>query len=1029
MSANYTEAEVSEPRICEPGGSGLFFPLFESEQLLDNNVRAAIYVGVLLYLFCGVSVVADRFMEAIDRITSRKKIVRMRGTGRLLTIETWNGTMANLTLLALGSSAPEILLSIVEVFINNFHAGALGPGTMIGSAAFNLCCIVGVSCVSIPSPEIRKVNHQAVFMVTVAFALFAYCWLCFIVQINTPDVVTISEGVITIGFYPILLVLAYLAHIGYFSSKPAAPTSRPAARPLPSEVGDPGCIRDDFGQPLINPNGVLTFDDDIEEVGVGLTEKVVNIRVLRKNGTQGQVSCKFFMEGRTAVPSKDYVQDEGDIVFPDGVSEATIAVGVLPKRLGEHSDQFQIIIHDAKGGASFNPNSDGKDDKCVLTVCIVNENDSLMHRSALMRVSQLVDGAVNVDAISLATSSWSSAITSTFSNVTKGENGAPASGLDIALSLIFLPWRLVFAILVPPTGYCGGWLSFGVCMCFIGFISSCICDFSELFGCVTGVEDYITAITLVAMGTSMPDLFVSSTAAVQEEYADGSICTVTGGDSARVFLGIGIPWTIAAIYWSAVGATDDWQSRYPDYLEANPQGAFIVPGGMLGFNVVIYLLTAAPVLLVINLRRAVLGAELGGPFGPKILTGIMFFLMWFFYLYMSIWKIRGGSDDMGEILGMIWSCITTLEHVGLLFAVLVFCCIGKSSKANGAEESALDLERNGEDGADTSSLTHLLGQPSKAHQQFSAAPNCSPLRHESLANELPAPPMAPQMALRPLAPAALGHRIESDEFHDCDGDDPLSARGMPPNGYMGVAQHTPVHQAAGMYRDRGAFGAPLEDSRPGQHNGLVPNIVVGMAVNRLKSSMSPRHEHHSQQQLQQMHQMHQQSLYPQGQHYPQEQQQWQQHQHHGAQGGGYGMHAHHSPPQSHAAQQNGMASRPMAQAVGVPVNGVHGMNGMGGMNGVNGVHGVNGVNGHGGGAAWQHGGVYGGGSADHFAQQGPGMQLAVAHHGMAAMHDASLYGADMAGGRQMMQRPRPMPLDPSPAAAPQGIVTSRARNS
>ena len=49
--------------------------------------------------------------------------------------------------MALGSSAPEILLSCIEIVGNNFEAGELGPGTIVGSAAFNLLCISAV-CVS-----------------------------------------------------------------------------------------------------------------------------------------------------------------------------------------------------------------------------------------------------------------------------------------------------------------------------------------------------------------------------------------------------------------------------------------------------------------------------------------------------------------------------------------------------------------------------------------------------------------------------------------------------------------------------------------------------------------------------------------------------------------------------------------------------------------------------------------------------------------------------------------------------------------
>lgn len=53
-------------------------------------------------------------------------------------------TQANLTLMALGSSAPEILLSIIEVLNKRFFAGALGPSTIVGSASFNLLVIIAI---------------------------------------------------------------------------------------------------------------------------------------------------------------------------------------------------------------------------------------------------------------------------------------------------------------------------------------------------------------------------------------------------------------------------------------------------------------------------------------------------------------------------------------------------------------------------------------------------------------------------------------------------------------------------------------------------------------------------------------------------------------------------------------------------------------------------------------------------------------------------------------------------------------------
>ena len=74
-------------------------------------------------------------------------------------MQVWNDTVANLTLMALGSSAPEILLSCIEIVGNGFRAGELGPGTIVGSAAFNLFCITGVCILAVQTPETRRIDQ------------------------------------------------------------------------------------------------------------------------------------------------------------------------------------------------------------------------------------------------------------------------------------------------------------------------------------------------------------------------------------------------------------------------------------------------------------------------------------------------------------------------------------------------------------------------------------------------------------------------------------------------------------------------------------------------------------------------------------------------------------------------------------------------------------------------------------------------------------------------------------------------------
>jgi solute carrier family 8 (sodium/calcium exchanger) len=58
-------------------------------------------------------------MAAIEVITSQEKEVTVKrsdGSRQIIVVRVWNETVANLTLMALGSSAPEIMLSVIEIY-------------------------------------------------------------------------------------------------------------------------------------------------------------------------------------------------------------------------------------------------------------------------------------------------------------------------------------------------------------------------------------------------------------------------------------------------------------------------------------------------------------------------------------------------------------------------------------------------------------------------------------------------------------------------------------------------------------------------------------------------------------------------------------------------------------------------------------------------------------------------------------------------------------------------------------------------
>ena len=178
----------------------------------------------------GVSIIADLFMEAIEVITSKEKVITIGE--HEIKVKAWNATVANLTLLALGSSAPEILLNVIETVGGDFFSGSLGPSTIVGSAAFNLLVILSVCCTALPEGTGRRIAELDVFLVTAIASLFAYLWVLIILEFSSPNVVTVVEGTLTFAFFPVLIAIAYAADTGFFRrmcKSPSAVTPEDAA--------------------------------------------------------------------------------------------------------------------------------------------------------------------------------------------------------------------------------------------------------------------------------------------------------------------------------------------------------------------------------------------------------------------------------------------------------------------------------------------------------------------------------------------------------------------------------------------------------------------------------------------------------------------------------------------------------------------------------------------------------------------------------------------------------------------------------
>ncbi|XP_064809209.1 sodium/calcium exchanger 3 isoform X12 [Oncorhynchus masou masou] len=850
----------------------------------DKMARVIVYFVAMIYMFLGVSIIADRFMAAIEVITSQEKeiiIKRANGETTTATIRIWNETVSNLTLMALGSSTPEILLSVIEVCGHDFVAGELGPSTIVGSAAFNMFVIIGLCVSVIPEGETRKVKHLRVFFVTAAWSIFAYIWLYMILAVFSPNVVQIWEGLLTLAFFPICVILAWVAdrrllfykfmHKKYRADNHRGviiETEHERSKSIEMMDGGGKMVNSHFAHDGGAANNLISLIEgkEVDEsrrdmirilkdlkqkhpekemdqlvemanyyalshqqksrafyriqatrmmtgagnilkkhvaeqtkrsasvqevcvVGEDVEEYVSRIAfepavyqclencgaallaIFRKGGDMANtVYVDYKTEDGSANAGADYEFTEGTVVFKPGEIVKEISIGIIDDDIFEEDEHFFVrlsnvrvlesdedetllspnslpypkallgfpsvatvtILDDdhagiftfesdtcqvsesvgvmevkvlrtsgargtvivpyrtmegiAKGGGEDFEDTYGElefrnDETCkTFHVKVIDDEEYEKNKNFFLELAEprmvdmslqkallLAEGNTSPEeeeakriaemgkpvlgehskleviieesyefkntvdklikktnlALVVGTNSWRQQFMEAIT-VSAGDEDEEDSGeerlpscFDYVMHFLTVFWKVLFAC-VPPTDYLNGWACFFISIVIIGMLTAVIGDLASHFGCTIGLKDSVTAVVFVALGTSVPDTFASKVAAVQDTYADASIGNVTGSNAVNVFLGIGVAWSIAAIYWHMQGKQ------------------FVVEAGSLAFSVTLYTIFAfLGVSVLLYRRRAHIGGELGGPRGHRLATSAFFFSLWFLYILFS----------------------------------------------------------------------------------------------------------------------------------------------------------------------------------------------------------------------------------------------------------------------------------------------------------------------------------------------------------------------------------------------------------
>jgi len=396
-------------------------------------------------------------------------------------------------------------------------------------------------------------------------------------------------------------------------------------------------------------SGIFGFEDSEAEVveSVGTYE----LKVQRISGARGKVEIPYTTEDGTAKEGTHYEAQEGELMYENEETEKIISIAITDEESYEKSLIMYVSIgeprHIAEGkegeGVDYSE-LDGKTPEELTE----EEKIALLGRPCLgantriqIRIKESKEFKNSVDkmmqkanhSMMAGSSSWLEQFSDAFTvqaedDDEEGEEGEeaeekmPSCG-DYIMHFLTLPWKLIFAF-IPPTAIYGGYATFVISIAFIGLCTAVIGDVAGHLGCFINLKDCVNAIAFVALGTSVPDTFASKTAAIEDETADASVGNVTGSNAVNVFLGIGIAWTMAAVYWEAQGKE------------------FIVPVGSLGFSVTIFCIEALLAIFILFLRRnPAVGGELGGPKLFKTISSSIFVFFWVFYVMISALEAYG----------------------------------------------------------------------------------------------------------------------------------------------------------------------------------------------------------------------------------------------------------------------------------------------------------------------------------------------------------------------------------------------------
>ncbi|CAN7997002.1 unnamed protein product [Ixodes hexagonus] len=411
--------------------------------------------------------------------------------------------VAGATFMAIGTSAPELFSSIIGSFITE---GDIGVGTIVGSAVFNILGVTGVAGIAVWKDDV-PIDW---FPITRDCLMYAVTVVALIGVISNNIVEWYEALILILMFLAYIVVLFFNAHIEYYSLvKVREDTHTMRSRSIRSSTA-PKLQHDvtslaSAKQPLLKPPlprhslaYTLSFSKRNQE------------RLPQKNAIAKR---RRTVERHFDTPSMSF--------YVVTVVQAAAALCIIARTSRFGGSQTSHLGDLGHRGMSVSPSASPHSLRLILIGVL----------SVSLSVCKLEEQEEQE-------SLWS----------------MPREGsVGQVLWVLFWPVRLLLHFTVPDCRKesLRRWypLTFFLSVVWIGAVSYLTVWMVTIIGYTIGIPDSVAGITVLAAGTSVPEVF-SSVIVARNGLGNMAICNLLGSNIFDVLFCLGVPWFLKAVFAS-----------------------------------------------------------------------------------------------------------------------------------------------------------------------------------------------------------------------------------------------------------------------------------------------------------------------------------------------------------------------------------------------------------------------------------------------------------------------------------------------